>query len=130
MIFLDTNYFLRYLLHDDEGQYLIATKLLEDGARGENDLSTSTIVIFEISWVLYTTLRKDKAAVVSTLKSIMSLSFIHIDERKLLEESLALYEKENISFADCYNLLVAKNNKAESFATFDQKLLKLYSNLK
>lgn len=127
MIFIDTNYFLRYLLHGNEEQHLTATKLLEDGAAGKKELFTSTIVIFEIQWVLASIFAKKKPEILPILKSIMSLSFIFIEERAFLEEALGLYEKENVSLADCYNLIIARKKKAETFATFDQKLQKLSS---
>ncbi|MEK7127215.1 MAG: PIN domain-containing protein [Patescibacteria group bacterium] len=130
MIFVDTNYFLRYLLHDNEEQYLVASSLFEEGATGKKGLFTSTIVIFELQWVLASVYAKQKTDILPILKSVMSsLSFVFIEERALLEEALRLYEKENISLADCYNLLTAQKRKAESFATFDQRLLKLYPTL-
>ncbi len=131
MIFLDTNYFLRYLLRDDEKQYLIAAKLLEEGAAGKKELFTSTIVIFELQWVLASVYAKKKIQILPILKSVMtSLSFVFIEERALLGEALGLYEKENVSLADCYNLIIARKRKSETFATFDQKLSKLYSTFK
>jgi len=131
MIFVDTNYFLRYLLRDNEKQYLIASKLIEEAALGTKELFTSTIVFFELQWVLGSVYNKQKANIVPILKSILaSLPFIRIEERSLLEESLGLYEEESVSLADCYNLLVARDQKVETFATFDQKLLKLYPSIK
>jgi predicted nucleic acid-binding protein len=131
MIFVDTNYFLRYLLRDNEKQYLIASKLIEEAALGTKELFTSTIVFFELQWVLGSVYNKQKANIVPILKSILaSLPFIRIEERSLLEESLGLYEEESVSLADCYNLLVARDRKVETFATFDQKLLKLYPSIK
>ena len=131
MIFVDTNYFLRYLLSDNEKQYLIASKLIEEAALGTKELFTSTIVFFELQLVLGSVYNKQKANIVPILKSILaSLPFIRIEERSLLEESLGLYEEESVSLADCYNLLVARDRKVETFATFDQKLLKLYPSIK
>jgi len=131
MIFVDTNYFLRYLLRDNEKQYLIASKLIEEAALGTKELFTSTIVFFELQLVLGSVYNKQKANIVPILKSILaSLPFIRIEERSLLEESLGLYEEESVSLADCYNLLVARDRKVETFATFDQKLLKLYPSIK
>ena len=52
MIFIDTNYFLRFLLKDNEKQFIEVKKLFEKAILGEIDLYTSLIVIFEIYWVL------------------------------------------------------------------------------
>ena len=53
MIFVDTNYFVRFLLRDVELQFGKARKLFEDAADGRKVLFTSTIVIFEIYWLFY-----------------------------------------------------------------------------
>ena len=60
MIFIDTNYLLRFLLKDIDSQYLEAKKLLLQAARGEKKVITSTIVFFELFWVLKSYYKKDK----------------------------------------------------------------------
>lgn len=52
MIFVDTNYFLRFLLADQEEQHQTAKALFKKAAIGEVDLFTSLIVFFEVYWVL------------------------------------------------------------------------------
>ena len=52
MIFIDTNYFLRLLLQDDDNQHKKAEKLFLEAAEGKVLVFTSIIVIFEIYWVL------------------------------------------------------------------------------
>lgn len=126
MIFIDTNYFLRYLVGDIEDQHDLAVKLFEEGAKGTKILFTSIIVIFELNWVLTPVLGKNREKIASVLRSIMLLSFIQFDEKNIFEQALDLFEKQNLSLADCYNLIIAKSNKAESFATFDKKLLKQF----
>ena len=52
MVFVDTNYFLRFLLNDVSDQHASARQLFEDGARGVRQLCTSLVVMFEVYWVL------------------------------------------------------------------------------
>lgn len=46
MIFVDTNYFLRFILKDNQVQYLKARQLFLDAAKGEIELISSTTVFF------------------------------------------------------------------------------------
>lgn len=125
MIFVDTNYFLRFLLKDNKLQYLEAKQLLLDGAQGKLKLFTSTIVFFEIYWVLSSFYDKNKPELIKTLKDILNLRFVEIQERPLLANLLEIFSQNNISFEDCYNLAFAESHKAEAFKTFDIKLAKI-----
>lgn len=53
MMFVDTNYFLRFLLEDNKAQAQKVKQLFETASRGEGEeLTTSLVVFFEIYWVL------------------------------------------------------------------------------
>lgn len=130
MIFVDTNYFLRFLLKDDDNQYLVAKKLFLEAASGKVKLISSTIVFFEIYWVLSPYYQKNKAELVRTMKKLLELTFINLDERAILEKSLYLFEDINLSFEDCYNLIYPKERKVSKLATFDRKLNRQFKELK
>ncbi len=129
MEFVDTNYFLRFILRDNENQYQIARELFESAILGKTKLFTSTVVFFEICWVLSTFYQKKKKEYLDILSDILKMNFIELDERELLIEVLAINKNHNLSLEDCYNIVFAKNNQAVSFATFDKKLLKLYEQM-
>ncbi|PIS13856.1 hypothetical protein COT65_02045 [Candidatus Shapirobacteria bacterium CG09_land_8_20_14_0_10_47_13] len=122
MIFLDTNYFLRFLLKDNQSQYLIVKRLFIRASHGKVKLFTSLVVFFEICWVLRSYYGKRKGNLCLMLEKLLKMNFINFPERYLLEKSLNLFEKENLSFEDCYNFILAKEKKVASFATFDKKL--------
>lgn len=127
MIFVDTNYFLRFLIEDNKEQLQIAKKLFLDGAKGALVLITSTVVIFEIYWVLKTYYQKSKKEIIKVLQKILKMNFVRIDERDLLLQTLNLYKENNLSLEDCYNLCYSKDNNIETFETFDIKLTKIFS---
>ena len=60
MIFVDTNLFVRYFLKDVLSQFRQVEKLFSDGAKKKKKLFTSTIVIFEIYWLLDPSMKKRK----------------------------------------------------------------------
>lgn len=127
--FVDTNYFLRFLLKDNEAQFEEAEHLFLDGAAGKIRLISSTVVFFEIYWVLASYYRKNKTALAATLKKVLALDFINFEEKAILEDSLAFYLRFNIDLEDSYNLVTARKRKARSLKTFDRKLLKAFTEI-
>ena len=131
MIFVDTNYFLRFLLRaENRSQHEAAKKVFLEAAGGKVELFTSLIVIFEIYWVLSSFYGQKKAEITEILLNILKMEFISIPERLLLEEALKTFAENNISLEDSYNLACAKHSKAEDFLTFDRKLKRLFSGKK
>lgn len=128
MIFVDTNYFLRFLLKDNEQQYLIARKLFIDAARRKVKLVTSLVVFFEVVWVLKSSYGKDKQSLVATLFNMLKLDF-EIQERNLILESLVIFQKTSLSLEDCYNLIFAKYEDSHQFKTFDVRLGKEFESI-
>lgn len=126
MIFIDTNYFLRLLLKDNQNQYKEARATFDDALLYKNSYFTSTIVIFEIYWVLSSFYEKRKVEIASTLEEILKMTFIKIEERKILIEATKTWEKDNLSFEDCYNIAYAKSRNAKEFRTFDKALSKRF----
>lgn len=127
MIFVDTNYFLRYLLADDKEQYQRANQLFLDGSRGKLELVSSTIVFFEVYWVLKSYYSAPKDKIIKTLNDILQMQFISLSERAILGETVKLFDKTTLSLEDCYNLSFAKTHKIKEFKTFDEKLLKQWN---
>lgn len=130
MMFIDTNYFLRFLLKDIDNQYLEVKNLFLSASEGKNKLTTSTIVFFETYWVLISYYGKNKAEVSNVLEKILNLSFIELEEREVLFNALSLFQKTSLELEDCYNIYYAKSKKIISFKTFDKKLTKEFAKIK
>lgn len=122
MVFVDTNYFLRFILKDNTEQYEIAKNLFRKADDNKNLLFTSTIVIFEISFVLEKLYKLPKAEIISVLKKIINLQYLYLEEKDRLVKTINLYSENNISFEDSYNLAYSQEHKCDNFHTFDQKL--------
>ena len=127
MTFVDTNYFLRLFLADNAHQYQTAKELINNAAVGKVKIFTSTIVVFEIYWVLRSYYQRDKEQIVKTLEDFLNLEFSQLEERERLRDSLKLFRDSRISLVDCYNLIFAKGSGAKDFRTFDKKLAKFFS---
>lgn len=126
MIFIDTNYFLRYLRSDIPEQARTAKKLFSSAAEGRKKIFTSLVVFFEIFWVAIRFYKYDKDKVIKFLSRILAMDFLVLPEKEILSETLVIYEKTSLEFEDCYNVVFAKKNKAEEFRTFDRKLENFY----
>lgn len=127
MMFIDTNYFLRFLLKDIDNQYLEVKNLFISASEGKNELATSTIVFFEIYWVLISYYGKNKTEVSNIMKKILNLNFIELEEREVLFNALSLFQKTSLELEDCYNIYYAKSKEIKSFKTFDRKLTKEFA---
>src|SRR3990167_4514406 len=121
MIFVDTNYFLRFLLRDIEAQHREVKKLFYQGAAGKVELFTSLIVFFEVYWVLESFYGKRKNELVQILTDVLHMQFIRLDESPLLESAVLLFANSSLSMEDAYNVVYAQSRKVTTFATFDKK---------
>ncbi len=129
-IFVDTNYFLRFLVKDIEEQSLIVKTLFNDGKDGKVKLFSSSIVFFEIYWVLVSSYKVENIKAIDILSKILEMDFIEFKERKLLQSALEIYCKNNLELEDCYNLAYAiRFDKEIDIATFDIKLQKAFKKL-
>ena len=129
MTFVDTNYFLRFLLNDVNEQYRKAKKLFENAALGKVKLFTSMIVFFEIYWVLTSFYKKDKEQLIKVLSDLLLMSFVKLAERDLLKQALEVFTKSNLDLEDSFNLVYAKKKEAKVFKTFDKKLNQKFDGL-
>lgn len=128
MIFVDTNFFLRFLLKDVNSQFLIARELFLRASRKEVKLTTSLLVFFEIVWVLRQSYKKNKTALINVLEKILKLD-IEIKEKKLLLQALNIFKKSTLTLEDCYNLTFSRQEGIKDLKTFDKKLLKNFKSL-
>jgi len=126
MIFVDTNYFLRFLLKEKNQQQQKTIELFKKASFGKVKLFTSTIVIFEIYWVLFSFYKKNKKEIKSVLLDIFKMDFIQIAEKGILETAIRRIEEFNYDLEDAYNFVYATKNKAEEFLTFDKTLSKKF----
>ena len=130
MIFVDTNYFLRFLRNDIPEQAVMAKKLFLDAAAGKETLLTSTVVFFEIYWVIWKFYHTKKNEILKPLQEILEMNFIVIEERRILTQALEVFGRTGLDFEDCYNLAFSMERNAKEFKTFDKKIMRYLKALK
>jgi len=114
MIAVDTNVIVRIVTHDDPDQARRAVALFER----ERIFITKTVLL-EVEWVLRCSYRVPRAVIVSTLRKVVGLGTVEVEDPN--EVSMALdWHEQGLDFADALHL--AGSGKARRFATFDQKM--------
>jgi predicted nucleic acid-binding protein len=126
MIIVDTNYFLRFLLDDVSEQHQQAIDLFTQASQGKIKLTTDTIVIFEIYWVLKKYYGVENQLVKNSLFKICQLEFVHLSDRDILLDAITNFDSFNYDLEDAYHFYSALSQKVEKIATFDKKLSKKY----
>lgn len=126
MIFVDTNYFIRIIENAREKQTDEVRKMFFGGAKREVELSSSSVVFFEIYWLMKSFYKKEKKELVDVLKNVFDMTFIKWENEKILKEAVNTMEKINFDLEDAYNLAYAKKIGADEIASFDKKLQKVW----
>lgn len=127
MTFVDTNYFVRIIENDNKVQVGEIRKLFLKGADRKVDLVSSTVVLFEIYWLMKTYYGKKKDSLVSVLRDVLDMSFIRWESQKILTEAVEMMKKTNYDLEDAYNLVYAKKIGVSELASFDKKLQMIWN---
>jgi len=117
--FLDTNIFIEVFARNGDKSEK-CKKLLKQ----ESILCSSSLVISELEWVLRYAYRMDRKAISIYIKQVL-LSDIEVDNKKVLINTLNLYESHNVDWTDCLNMFLIKDQKISEVYSYD-KGLKVY----
>lgn len=121
-VFVDTNYFLRLILADNNPQSEQVEALFNQAARGELVLATTSLVFFELYRVLSTSYRQPKAVIIQTLRRLLTLPYLEVEGAQTLAVGLDLYATHRLDLEDCYYLAWARQSGISQIASFDQDL--------
>ena len=115
----DANFILRYLLKDNIEFFEQARVVLEN-----NKVPLPIEVFAEVVYVFEKVYKIPRKNINEALQTLLSYSNINTSDNSLLNESLHIYEAENIDFID--SVLVARNHLYKAkIHSFDKKLIKL-----
>lgn len=115
MIAVDTNVVVRLLANDDPAQVKRAAALFESGR-----VLLSKTVLLETEWVLRYSYGRSTKALAHSLRALIDLSNVTVEDLEDVRQALDWFE-EGLDFADALHL--ATGRAADSFATFDRKLI-------
>ena len=122
---VDTNIVLRFLLRDDENLFTQAKELFSRGERGEIKIYLDDLVVAETVWTLSSFYKQTKADIFSRLYTLISQKWVNSSRKRIVLESLKLFNTSNLSYIDCWLLAVCRHKKLE-LKSFDNRLLKIH----
>lgn len=118
--FLDTNVLLRYFTTDDAQKAERALALLLRVEREDERLATSLPVIFETVYTLQRFYRVPRGRIVELLRNVIDLRGLHLPNKGLIREALALYaSRPALSFADAYNAVYMQSHGIQEVYSWD-----------
>lgn len=117
---LDTNLIIRFLLNDDPKK---ADKIGSLLIRKKHNFLIPDMVVAEIIWVLSSYYEFEKSSIIDKIKALVHLESISCS-RSLLDHSLNIWERYNISFVDAYLVAVAELGGMTLY-TYDKRLGKI-----
>jgi predicted nucleic-acid-binding protein len=121
MIILDTSYYIRFLVRDNEKMYEDSTKYFEDLESSLIEVYLPDLILAEIVYVLTKVYELPRFDVATALQSIIAIDALSMDNKSLALTTLELFSRENLDFADCF-LLGYSQLSDYDVITFDKKL--------
>jgi predicted nucleic-acid-binding protein len=109
VIGLDTNFLLRYLLHDDATQAQRAVQRMEQEISAGQGFYVNHIVLCEMVWVLGSRYGLDKSDIVYALENLFAANQFHFEQRDVALRAFSDYRNGQAGFADC---LIGRKNQA------------------
>lgn len=122
-IFLDTNFWVRFYLEDNQEQLAACKDLISQIEEGNFQTYTSSIVFLELSYVLKSIYKLPFSKIVEILDSIFTLRGITIIDRTDTKKALKFYKKYKIKFTDC--LITSQLPGEVILVSFDEELAKI-----
>lgn len=122
--YIDTNFILRFLLKDVPQQSEEALKYFQEAENKRITIFISFLVFIEVDFALKKFYKIPKKEAIKKMKVLANIDYLDIEKKELLNQSLTLYNKNNIDFVDAIFYSEAKLLDYE-LLTFDKKLKKL-----
>jgi predicted nucleic-acid-binding protein len=125
---LDTNYFARLLIKDNDEQFTKIIELIDLAGQNGDVLYGDNSSIFELCYVLtgqvYQLMR---AEVAIKLTQLLDLGCFAFEDKNILIQALNIYSTKNLDIVDCFLIAKALDQNL-TFTTFDNKAFKEYQN--
>jgi predicted nucleic-acid-binding protein len=99
MIGLDTNILVRYLIHDDPGQTVLAKRVMNSLSSDSPGFIT-LVVLVELVWVLKISYDFSKTETEQVLESLLRSEELVVERAEIALQALRKFRAGNADFAD------------------------------
>jgi len=100
--YLDTSVLLRYFLDDDPPRSESARELMRRIDSGNEQVTTCSVVLFEVIFTLQKSARLTKAEIRDAITFILDLDGFRFSESHIFVAALELFVEKNIAFGDAF----------------------------
>ncbi len=98
-----------------------ATKFIQQAKRLDTTVIITLAVVLEMEWVLRSSAKMNKTEVLNIFNLLLESYDIEIDNEKVLEQALHVYENASSDFAECLFLAQYQRMGCCTMLTFDAK---------
>jgi len=120
---LDTNVLVRYLVRDDEHQYLQAESIIRK-LNKDFRAYLSWTVLLEVFFVLKRIYRFRKSDLIRVFSDLLRVEEFLIEDAALVYSALQIYRSASVDFQDAMIVVKARDQGIERILTFDKKAQK------
>jgi len=122
--FADTNFYLRFILKDNQNQAKESKEFLAKAKEGKIKIIFLPEVIFEMEFVLRSVYSLSQKDIVRYLLPLIKTDYLEIEEREIWLLAFKIFQETNLSLFDIFLFLKAKKEKAQ-ILNFDKDFKKL-----
>ena len=122
--FADTNFYLRFILKDNNLQAVKVKNYLKKAKNGQVKIIFSSPVILEMEFVLRSVYSVSRKRIAKCLMTLVKTNYLEIEEREIWLKALETYIKKNFSLFDFFIFFKAKKENAQVLS-FDKDFKKL-----
>jgi predicted nucleic acid-binding protein len=122
MRLLDTNLLIRYLTNDDPAKATAVARLLQEVKAGRAQLSTTEVVVAEITFVLSSprTYNLSNADIAARLSPILRMRGIAIPHKRRVLRALVLFgQNEKLDYSDALLVATAEATGVTTILSYD-----------
>lgn len=117
--FLDTNILLRHVCQDDPVQSPKASAIVAQVERGELEVRTSGIVIFETVFTLHRSYKYPRDRIAAALLAIIELPGVILPGKGQYRDVFELFVNRGLGFADCHHVVLMRRLGLTDILSFD-----------
>lgn len=119
---LDTNVIVRFLVRDDEQQWQISDRYINEALQASEPCFVNNIVLCEVVWVLRTSYKLSREKLIDTLEKMLKTNLFVFENREAIEWAIGQMKSGSADFSD---YLITRLNQlagCHETASFDAKL--------
>ena len=122
--FADTNFYLRFILKDNESQSNKVKQYLKEARDKKIKIVFLSSIILEMEYVLRSVYTEERDEISKYLEGLIETSYLDIKERDIWKKTFWIYRKNNINLIDIYLHFLAEKEGA-GVLSFDKDFRKL-----